>query len=137
MARSSKKKHSAERYFELTTKRKKQGWYEDDADFPGDDDERWYWVRTAKTITAADVDEEEVDISMQQEITEENAAKMLDSNLFSGASTLKGANVQSAEFWKALEAAPPPSKKQASAGNADKDGQDRSVLIAFVQGTQP
>jgi hypothetical protein len=28
----------------------RKGWYEDDADFPGDEMERWYWVRGATKV---------------------------------------------------------------------------------------
>jgi hypothetical protein len=91
----------------IVERRKAQGWYEKDEEFPDDEDMVKYWVRVKKSLTLAQIKSERLTLEMTNQVTKENAAALVDSDAY--AQTLNYMDDKGSKlFWdKMLQPAAP------------------------------
>jgi hypothetical protein len=91
----------------IIERRKAQGWYEKDEEFPDDEDMVKYWVRVKKSLTLAQIKSERLTLEMTNQVTKENAAALVDSDAY--AQTLNYMDDKGSKlFWdKMLQPAAP------------------------------
>jgi hypothetical protein len=95
----------------IVDRRKAQGWYEKDEEFPEDPEMCKYWVRVKKSLTLAQIKSERATLALTNEVTKENAAALVDSEAY--AQTLNYMDEKGSKlFWdKMLSPAAPGPKK--------------------------
>jgi hypothetical protein len=96
----------------IVERRKAQGWYEKDEEFPDDDDMMKFWVRVKKSLTLAQIKSERLTLAATNQVTQENAAALVDSDAY--AQTLNYMDEKGSKlFWdKMLQPAAPGPKLQ-------------------------